>query len=164
MIIYVNRLKWEGGGRMPFSLTEEMEGMDYRGERVDFDGPIVVSGYIERDGDMILVTGEVQTGVILRCSRCLGVVKFPIRTDFSQEYSEAGEEEEVLPVKGDRIDLRKPVMESILLDLPIKALCSEECKGLCPICGTDRNEKDCGCSIEDIDPRMQQLKKLLEQR
>ncbi len=69
----------------------------------------------------------------------------------------------MLPLKGDSIDLREPVMESILLELPVKVLCSEECKGLCPICGADRNVEECSCSIHEVDPRMQQLKRLLEQ-
>ncbi|MGI6697933.1 MAG: hypothetical protein GXY97_01700 [Clostridiales bacterium] len=163
MIIHVNRLRRGDDGRMTFSLKEDMEGLDYRGERLDFESPVAVNGSIERDGDLLYVTGEVRTEVVLQCSRCLRTIRHPLRTGFSQQYSEAGPGEEVLPVKGDSIDLREPVMESILLELPVKVLCSEECKGLCPICGADRNVEECGCSINEIDPRMQQLKRLLEQ-
>ena len=164
MVLYVNRLRRDESGRMPFSLVEKLEGLDCGGERVDFDGPVVVTGSVERDGTIILVEGEVRAEVILKCSRCLGTVKHPLRAGFCQEYSETGKGEEVLPVKDDRIDLKGPVTESILLGLPIKVLCREDCKGLCPVCGSDRNVKECSCSCEDVDPRMQQLKKLLEQK
>ncbi|HZX46152.1 MAG TPA: YceD family protein [Clostridia bacterium] len=163
MIIHVNRLRRGDDGRMTFTLKEYMEGLDYGGERLDFESPVVVNGSIERDGELLYVTGEVRAEVVLQCSRCLGTVRHPLRTGFSQQYSEAGPGEEVLPVKGDSIDLREPVVESILLELPVKVLCSEECKGLCPICGADRNVKECGCSFHESDPRMQQLKRLLEQ-
>ena len=128
-----------------------------------FNSPVVIDGSIEQDGDTLMVTGEVRTEVILQCSRCLGTVKHPLHSGFSQEYSETGQGEDVMPVKGDSIDLRKPVIESILLELPVKVLCREECKGLCPVCGTDRNMKECGCTSHEIDPRMLQLRKILEQ-
>ena len=163
MIIHFNKLRRGDDGRMTFTLIENMDGLDYGGERLDFEGPVVINGSIEQDGELLYVTGEVRAEVVLRCSRCLGTVRHSLRTGFSQEYSEAGLGEEVLPFKGDSIDLREPVMESILLELPVKALCGEECKGLCPICGADRNVKECGCSVQEMDPRMQQLKKLLEQ-
>lgn len=163
MIVYVNRLKSDVSGRVPFGLTEDIKEIDLGGERVDFSGPVKITGSVEWDGVSFLVTGEVQTEVILECSRCLRTVRYPLRTAFKQKYSETGDGEDVLSARGDRIDLNIPVRESILLELPVKVLCREECKGLCPLCGADRNEGECDCSNEDIDPRMQRLKELLEE-
>ncbi|MGI6703134.1 MAG: YceD family protein [Clostridia bacterium] len=163
MIVYVNRLKSDGSGRMPFELAEDIIAMDHGGERVDFSGPVQIKGSVDRDGDLIIVTGEVQTEAILQCSRCLRTVRHSLRAAFKQEYSETGDGEDVLPAKVDRIDLEIPVRESILLELPVKVLCTEECRGLCPVCGADRNEGECGCKHEEIDPRMQRLKELLEE-
>ena len=60
-----------------------------------------------------------------------------------------------------RCDIFPRVHESVLLELPIRFLCREDCKGLCSVCGADLNEKDCGCPEKEPDPRWQGLKKLL---
>jgi uncharacterized protein len=59
------------------------------------------------------------------------------------------------------IDLSFGVRESLLLALPMKVLCSEDCKGLCPHCGANLNEESCDCVAETIDPRWAELRKLL---
>ncbi len=162
MIMYIKNLKSDDSGRVSFELKENIGCIDSGGENISFSSPINVKGSIERNDNVFLIRGEVQTEVILQCSRCLRTVKYPLSTAFSQMYSETGEGEDVLPIRGDRIDLNVPVKESILLELPIKVLCSEDCKGLCPICGGDRNTTQCDCRHEGIDPRMEKLKKLLE--
>lgn len=164
MIIYVNRLGSDNEGRLSFDLAQEMGPIDYRGETICFASPVKVKGYVKQDKDVYLVIGQVQTEVLLECSRCLEIVNYPVHTEFEQQYSASGSQEETLMMDGDRIDLDKPVVESILLELPIKIVCSEECKGLCPICGSNRNINECKCSDEEIDPRMMVLKKLLKDK
>ncbi len=161
MIIYIKNLKSDDSGYTSFELSENIKGIDSGGETINFSGPINVKGIIERNEGTFLIKGEVQAKVILQCSRCLRTVKYPLNTVFDQMYSETGDGEDVLLARGDRIELNKPVQESILLELPIKVLCKEECKGLCPICGVDRNVTQCDCKHERVDPRMQKLKKLL---
>jgi uncharacterized protein len=58
----------------------------------------------------------------------------------------------------DELFIDEIIVDNIILSLPIKTLCSETCKGLCPICGQNLNEGDCDCEIENIDPRLQKLK------
>jgi len=163
MIIYVNKLKCDSQGHMLFQLAPSIDHLDYRGESLSFSSPVVITGSVEQNEDYYMVTGKIKTEVILECSRCLSSVRYPIKTGFKQKYSEVAEEEETLPANGDKIDLGKPVIESILLELPIKVLCKEECKGLCPECGLDRNDVECNCTHDQIDPRMLELKKLLEE-
>ena len=69
--------------------------------------------------------------------------------------------EQPLPADGS-IDLTPIIRDYASLDIPIRQLCSEECKGLCPVCGMNRNQEDCGHRLESIDPRMAELQKLLE--
>ena len=61
---------------------------------------------------------------------------------------------------GDRIDLDEIVREQILLALPTRQLCAEDCKGLCPSCGANLNEKACGCEQQQTDPRWSALEAL----
>jgi len=68
-----------------------------------------------------------------------------------------------LPEDG-HIDLSPLVREYMLLDIPIKPLCSTDCKGLCPVCGENLNETQCGHTTESIDPRLAVLKSLLENK
>ncbi|MBI5187527.1 MAG: DUF177 domain-containing protein, partial [Nitrospirae bacterium] len=63
---------------------------------------------------------------------------------------------------GEELELLDLIKEQVMLNLPMKPLCSDSCKGICPQCGTDLNEGNCGCSREDIDPRLEVLKRLLE--
>ena len=62
-----------------------------------------------------------------------------------------------------RYDLDPLITEDIFLDLPSKLLCSEDCKGLCPVCGKNRNEGDCGCEKQTVDPRLEILKQLMKE-
>jgi uncharacterized protein len=75
-----------------------------------------------------------------------------------------GEEvpEEPLPFVGQTIDLTAPAWGALVLELPMKPVCSERCRGLCPVCGTDLNRETCTCRVEEVDPRLSPLKRLLE--
>jgi uncharacterized protein len=70
--------------------------------------------------------------------------------------------EEPIPFSGDDLDLTAPVRESLLLELPMKPVCREDCVGLCPVCGANLNLERCGCRAETADPRLVSLKRLLE--
>ena len=61
---------------------------------------------------------------------------------------------------GSTIDLAGIILEQLVVNLPIKPLCSDGCKGLCPKCGANRNTETCGCVDDDVDPRFEILKKL----
>jgi uncharacterized protein len=75
---------------------------------------------------------------------------------------EVPEDDEYLIEEG-TIDLNVLVNDAVILNLPIKHLCSPECRGLCPYCGANLNRGDCGCRVEEIDPRLEVLRKLLEE-
>ena len=62
-------------------------------------------------------------------------------------------EEETYPLLGDQLDLQPLARDAVLLNLPQVPLCREDCAGLCPVCGADRNDEPCGCEVEAGDPR-----------
>ncbi len=109
-------------------------------------------------------SGEVLA--IMHCSRCLREflqqIKFEINEIFAQSQMKEffPEEVELFPIENDSIDLFPMLRQLIVLSLPFKPLCSEECKGICPRCGADLNEGSCGCGEDAIDVRWEPLKKL----
>ena len=64
--------------------------------------------------------------------------------------------------ESDLLDITEPVRESLLLAVPLQSLCREDCRGLCPVCGADRNEGDCGCDATTVDPRLAALKQFIK--
>ncbi len=109
---------------------------------------------------MVEAEGEVRTTMRFACSACLQEFEAPVASSFAltfvrelpQVSDESGEEVQLsaeemgmIPFHGEEIDLHDAVAEQIVMTLPIRPLCRELCKGLCPQCGADRNEGECGC-------------------
>lgn len=144
-----------------------------------FIGLPAVSLQLTNTGNSILVQGEIRGSVLVSCSRCLREFKYsfiaPVEELFYQQdypplidanpLKEKGLSfEEIISnhYTGNVIDLTEVLQQSILLHLPLKPLCDEACRGLCEVCGANLNDGDCGCHIEQIDPRWEALKKLKE--
>lgn len=120
----------------------------------------------------IRIQGEFEVGLESDCERCLELAVFPIRRQFDLYYSpeestpEAGEvalkagEVEIAFYDGDGLDLKEVLREQVLLALPMQRLCRADCKGLCPVCGVNRNGQDCSCVVNVVDERWSALRKL----
>jgi uncharacterized protein len=77
-----------------------------------------------------------------------------------EETELLAEEIDLIPFDGDEIDLVEGLQEQLVLALPLKPVCGQDCKGICPKCGADLNRMPCGCEKDRIDPRMAVLGKL----
>ena len=160
------------GGKGDFAHVYEPDDLNPVDERVSLTQPATVSGKVRLAGNEVFVNGHVETRAKIECDRCLRPVETPVNADFSLEYisgseyesSEAAElteaEMSVSVFDGQAIDVDEMVKEQILLAVPTRMLCREDCKGICPECGTDRNTGDCSCATSDIDPRWAALKNL----
>jgi uncharacterized protein len=95
------------------------------------------------------------------CSRCLT----PLAADFDLRLREVFEEdpieEETYPLRHDEIDLEQPIRDLVVPELPLVPLCDEDCLGLCPSCGANRNEDPCDCGSEARDARWDALRALV---
>lgn len=122
--------------------------------------PLVVDVWLERIPDGVVVHGTVTGEYESECSRCLA----PVREQFEDPIRELFEEDpiegETYPLGRDDLDLELPVRDTVLLDLPAAPLCREDCAGLCPTCGIDRNEAACDCDPNPPDPRWDALRAL----
>ncbi|MBT0653934.1 YceD family protein [Geomobilimonas luticola] len=136
-----------------------------------FVKPLAVNLTVVREYDHIRVQGNVATSVGMGCSRCLGDTVHDVVSAFTIFYSrDAGlpqDEEEVelaeqdlisATYEGDEIDFSGEIAEQVLLAIPLKPLCREDCRGLCGICGADLNVTECGCDRQVINPKFSALK------
>jgi uncharacterized protein len=108
----------------------------------------------------ILVRGHLTGELTLACSRCLEPLVTPVETDFDlllvpRPFAAGAEEAELTPrdldqdfYAGDTLDLEAIIREQIILMVPLKPLCQEACKGLCPTCGANLNQESCSCTTE----------------
>ena len=120
----------------------------------------------------IRLRGHLSAGLELQCARCLEPVAQDIRRDFELLYrplgADAGRDElsvtdaeaEIGYYQGEGLLLEDVLREQVLLALPIKVTCREDCKGLCPHCGKNLNQEQCSCSVELEDPRWAALKEV----
>ncbi|HAK87849.1 MAG: hypothetical protein A2077_06645 [Nitrospirae bacterium GWC2_46_6] len=138
--------------------------------------PVTASLRIDKQGSEAIVTGNAGADVELQCSRCLKVFTMKVNSDINVVYRPAEDivREEHYEIRGDELDTgfyKNDILdtddllkEHVLLNVPMKPLCSAECKGLCPKCGADLNITQCNCPISEIDSRLAVLKQLLKKK
>jgi uncharacterized protein len=161
---------------LPLESAIEHWGLNY-----EPSGPIAVDAEMSLASDRILAGISVKGHFSIPCSRCLcqtdlaiaGNLRylFTLRSSRDEAVDSDSEDDGPAQTDGDvdvipidsfqaELDLVPYVWEVLLLNLPERALCSEDCRGLCPICGHNRNEGDCGCREDGVDPRFDVLRGL----
>ncbi|HEY8530068.1 MAG TPA: DUF177 domain-containing protein [Paenibacillaceae bacterium] len=133
-------------------------------------GPMEAELTARPAGGLIEVSGRLTGRIRLACSRCLAPLEETYDIPYAETFKpvpegrEAKEDEEsdIVPFSGSRLELRPYLESELLLHLPLAPLCDEACRGLCPECGQNLNEHECGCRRERIDPRLEALRKLLD--
>ena len=123
---------------------------------------------ITNKGKKVLeIEGSVSLELLMPCDRCLKEVPTPVNISFDFEADmklsdearvEALDESDFL--HGSELDTDALVCSEAIMALPAKVLCREDCKGLCPVCGHDLNDGDCGCDRSVPDPRMAKIRDL----
>ena len=138
----------------------------------DFRGRITADIVVEREFDHLRASGRVQVPIGLSCSRCLVAYQSDIDSPFtiifrkeSSRHSEVEEEIELcdddlisVVYSGEELDLSLEIEEQVAMEVPMKPLCDEGCKGLCPTCGTDLNNETCSCPGDNINLKFSALK------
>lgn len=130
-----------------------------------FSEPVNADLHVIRFGEDIYIKGTVKTTVDMECSRCLAGYTEGIEAQIDAHFfpkEEIDEEDggEYNFYEGETVDLYQALHDGLGLAAPLKPLCKEDCKGLCPKCGADLNTVECGCSKKEIDGRLAVLKNL----
>ncbi|MCM1227954.1 MAG: DUF177 domain-containing protein [Clostridium sp.] len=112
-----------------------------------FKGDVVVSGCVYNRADVVHLDYSVKFTLSIICDRCLKELDREYSFDFRRIVVKNvnSDNDEFIVAENDRIDLTEIAVSDLLLSLPTKMLCKDDCKGLCPVCGCDLNESDCGC-------------------
>ena len=155
--------------------------LDFGSDNLRQIGPLAWSATAERAGEEIRIAGSLSVTTESSCSRCLEPARTEIEKSFDLFFRERDEvlfdEDEVELTEedtrtaffaGTQLAIGDLLREQVLLALPMKALCRLDCQGLCPVCGTNRNQNTCTCSVEVFSPHMEKLleikRKLEEER
>jgi uncharacterized protein len=173
MLLDLNKLH---GQRAHFERRFEPSAFDPQDEDYRVASPVDLTLNVERaGGDAYRVTGRATTRLELQCSRCVEPFDVPVDATFELRYvpaaHNAGEGEREIDeddlttayYREGSLDVIDLLREQFQLALPMKPLHSEDCKGLCPVCGANLNRTDCGHAPKWEDPRLAALKGLLSQ-
>ena len=135
------------GQSFPFSFSESWEPIEVGGEHIRFDEPVKAQGTFVYTTENFLVEGRLEAHYVACCSRCLKDVPAGMTIEFREEFVKQADEEhpDRYLYQGDKIVLDTMVNDLLALNTPMRHLCNESCRGLCPVCGADRNNQSCNC-------------------
>lgn len=162
--VKVDEIDFENGSRL--SIKRPIADFFPEGEMAASDRPVEIEVSLKRFGNDLYVTGVAKGSIQHQCSRCLAGYRQALDVELNAPFIDENEadaeeyDEEVYIYDGVTVDLYPLARDQLLLALPIKPLCKEDCKGLCPKCGADLNEKDCGCRRGEADERFAALARL----
>jgi len=176
--VRIEDIKEEGLDLASEEAVESLPGLVEAAAEEDcvFVAPLRTQLRVIRVGDMVEIEGSVESRLRFSCGRCLGEFEEPLLSRFALTYArelpevvdeaEGGEvelsaEEMGLSLfHGDEIDLAEAIAEQVVMALPMRPLCQENCRGLCPECGANLNEIDCGCVRPTFNAKFAALKDL----
>jgi len=161
--------------KVRFDETFQPGEIDFSGAEVRQSGPLRAEGAAEllanTEGE-VRVRGRLSVAMESECDRCLSQARFPIDSGFDLFYRPsatlASEEEAAIDegeaemgfYEGAGIELEDILREQILLLLPMQRVCTADCRGICPVCGRNRNEVSCNCRVEPADDRWSALRNI----
>ncbi|UCC39404.1 MAG: DUF177 domain-containing protein [Candidatus Aminicenantes bacterium] len=171
MIIEIDKIPPEG---LKISKDFEFFNADIIEESAVFLRSVHSELFIKGIGEEILIRGRIKTRLSFVCSRCLAPFEFPVDSKFDLVY--LPEELDVFQDKLEngeintffyysyKINVKEVVLEQLNLTFPLKPLCSENCQGICPVCGKIIKEGECACVRDDSDPRLEKLKTFMKDK
>jgi uncharacterized protein len=134
----------------------------------EFNQDVSVEAELEKSGGEFLLRARVSNGATWECDRCVAQFSRPASSEYQMYYISQGAdaarydpvELQALPAGVTVIDITDDVRQTVLLSVPLKRVCREDCRGLCPHCGKNLNEGPCGCVPTLVDGRWDKLKEL----
>jgi uncharacterized protein len=146
-LVHVAKLRRVLGTRWHEVRSGTIDDLACSGSAVPAGAEVRADVTLESIAGGVSVAGFVVAPWEGECRRCLvtasGTLKIPVR----ELYTDDGDGEDTYPLVDDQVDLQDLVHDAVLLDLPIAPLCDEGCRGLCPMCGVNRNEQECTCEM-----------------
>ena len=143
------------GASMNVSGALELGKVEFMGSTLDFEKPLEISGNVLNIGGTIEIRADIRGEYVTECSRCGDSVRETLFAELfesvASDFSDA--DAECVSISGTVIDIGGAVDACVFNSVPLQFLCSEECRGLCPVCGINLNKNECNCEEEVYDPR-----------
>jgi uncharacterized protein len=141
-------------------FSEMIEGLDNIYGDCEFTKPAQFKGQLTNMGGVLSLKGRLRAEYTVKCFRCLKEINSVIDTKIEEKYvnSENNVDSEAYTYEYNMIDITRALKDNIILALPVRQLCSANCKGLCPNCGANLNLQACNCRNDNVDARLEVLK------
>jgi len=131
---------------------------------VSFEGPVHIKGRAENIGGQVEISAHITGKIAANCARCMKDIFKDVDFEFTERIAgkdtEIVDTDDIILLDGSEVDIAELTLNNFITVSPMKYLCKEDCKGLCPNCGADRNQTDCKCDENAIDPRLDVLNNL----
>ena len=168
MLLNLKKKIQEDGTVVPLQYSFDLSKLEFNAV-YPFVSPVQVSGTITAHSGFAQMEAEVSFDFSVPCDRCASQIDRRFTYRFSHTLlaslsneQDADEDRYIVLQEDGSLNVDSLLQEDILLALPTKFLCREDCKGLCPSCGKNLNEGPCSCSRHQIDPRLEVLKQLID--
>ena len=134
------------GQSYPFSKMIALPTMEILQDQVAFSD-VLIKGEVVGAGESMRILGTCSADVHAHCALCLGAVQAHIEAGVDEVFAKNPDvsDPDQYPLEGYEVDLSEIAKESLLLEMPLRFLCGDECQGLCPVCGTNLNDQRCTC-------------------
>lgn len=134
--------------------------MEYDYNNIVFINPLVLKAKLHSINKILTIEGNVDISFNIHCYLCNEEYQYSQNITINEIFRQSPGDEEY-EILSDKIDLEKAITDNIILQLPKQFMCNPNCKGICQVCGKNRNIEQCDCKINNIDPRLEKLKDLL---
>ncbi len=174
MKIDLATIKKEKKNQVDLNFLLNLDTIDYYGDEIKVPSPVSVTGKLYVIDERLYITCNIKADLQVGCSRCLKSFTYELDEKVNAELVREESviendnlEDDLIFYQNDEIELVEMIKESIFINVPLKTICKDNCKGLCVQCGKDLNVEDCQCVIEEeeeeiLDPRLAKLKELLQ--
>jgi len=164
MLLDLKKVFSDESASCSFDYSMDLSSTDINGF-YPFISPVSVNGIVKSHDGSAQLNAETSFDFSIPCDRCAKQINKRFHYTFSHVLVLSLENEDndsFIQVQNYKLDLDELMRADILLELPTKYLCSENCKGLCSVCGKNLNDETCNCDLHQIDPRLEVLKKLID--
>ena len=138
----------------------DIDKIEYDYNEITFKSPLIFKGNFHNINKILTVEGKVDICFDVNCYLCNEIFEYSQTIDIKEVFRQSPEDDEYEILSG-KIDLNKAIIDNIILQLPTQLVCKQECKGICQVCGKNKNIEKCDCNYTKIDPRLEKLKDLL---
>lgn len=165
MILDVSQLIQNDGAVKELDFSVMPDNLSFNGQDIVFETPFQLKGAVKNIAGVLYLNLNADVSFETQCARCLDSVSVHFPFEVNEVFAKTEDiasDDDVTVLESGNIDLDEVIERAFVGALPINYLCSEDCKGLCPVCGCNLNHESCTCDSDNTDPRLAVLKQFLK--